>query len=96
MRGENIVDIPLDKLKPNHLYELYSRNLTIGVYNPFTFTFTGIRTKFNQRFLDEETHWDKDPHHGTAKAIKDLGLCSIPLTDRTKLFDWLDEKGKGI
>ena len=65
--------IPLSECQHRHLYRLYSRNLSCGVYNQETKGFVGIREKFGLRFLDIESHYDTGSPFGTANPIEDLG-----------------------
>lgn len=60
--------IPLDELMVGYAYELHSRNLRYGIWDGKAFH--GIRTKFGQKFMDSEIHYDLDDHHGTAHAKK--------------------------
>ena len=64
--------------KVNNIYTLHSRNLKFGVFTS-SGTFIGLRTKFEDVFLDQELHWDRG---GTAKPLEYLGTVSdeIPLT----------------
>lgn len=73
--------IPLDECEDGFLYKLSSRNLGMGVYCSSTQAFIGIRTKYEERFLDNELHWDNGPPHGTAKPLEKLGKApeGIPL-----------------
>lgn len=80
--------IDIADCKPGYLYRLKARNIRIGI---FTETangprpgFIGIRTKFGNRFLETELHYDADPHFGTATPLEELVVC--PVTDqRTEL-----------
>jgi len=63
----------MQDLIPGRLYRLRSRNLQFGVWDGQN-GFIGIRTKFGDRFLDKEYHWDYSKHHGTVCAAKDMGL----------------------
>lgn len=60
--------VPLDQLVVGSAYELASRNLHTGIWDGRDFH--GIRTKFGDKFMDSETHYDLDEHHGTAVAVK--------------------------
>lgn len=64
--------IKLDQLNDRHVYYIYSRNLTYGVYDAATQGFVGIRLKFGDRYLFKEFHWDCQ-YFPTVKPIKDLG-----------------------
>jgi len=97
--------IPVSDLKKGHLYRLTSRNLSFGVWDGKN-GFIGIRTKFQDRYLDQEIHWDLSNHFGTAKPLEDLGMfCENPwyigntydyITKRDVAFDRpVSEGGKG-
>lgn len=64
--------IKLEQLRQGRVYRLQSRNLESGVWNGKD-GFVGIRTKFGQRFLDMEIHWDLSETIGTAQALEVLG-----------------------
>jgi hypothetical protein len=59
--------------RDRHVYRLNSRNLTYGVFVSGRLSFYGVRTKFGDRFIAEESHWDNGPPHGTAYPQEDLG-----------------------
>jgi hypothetical protein len=63
--------------KVNNIYNLHSRNLGFGVFTS-SGTFIGLRTKFEDVFLDQELHWDRG---GTARPLEYLGTVpdEIPL-----------------
>lgn len=65
--------IALADCQPRHLYRLHSRNLRYGAFNPDTRGFIGIRTKFSNRYLFTEYHYDTGAPFGTARPIEDLG-----------------------
>jgi hypothetical protein len=62
--------IPLDDLEVGCAYELDARNIHIGIWDGSDFH--GMRRKFRRHFMDCETHWELDQHHGTARAIRKL------------------------
>jgi len=62
--------VPLEELIVGEAYELEARNIRIGVWDGKEFH--GIRTKFGDRFIDAEIHYDLDARHGTAKAVRRL------------------------
>lgn len=64
--------IPKAECSLRSVYRLDSRNLSVGVFDGKGFI--GIRTKFKQRFLDREYHWDDGPPHGTAKPLERLAV----------------------
>jgi len=57
--------IPIDQCEDRRLYRIHSRNLSCGVYRAETKGFIGIRTKFGDRYLFEEFHYDTGPPYGT-------------------------------
>jgi hypothetical protein len=67
--------IPLTECKVRGVYRLRSRNLGVGVFDGNN-GFIGIRTKFTDRYLDTEYHWDQGPPFGTARPEK--LLCTLP------------------
>lgn len=66
--------IPSEECIDRHLYRINSRNLRTGVFREETGGFVGIRTKFGDRFLFEEFHWDNGEPYGTVKPIEDMGV----------------------
>lgn len=72
-RSYNCID--WDKCIIRTIYKLNSRNLSIGVYDGIN-RFIGIRTKFNNRFLDSENHYDAHEQfgYGTACPIAIIGI----------------------
>lgn len=78
---------------PGHIYRIRSRNLSHGQYG-YDFRklpmFEGIRTKFSDRYLAIEYHWDVGPPHGTAKPLEDLGR----LPEGEDLFHYLESLKK--
>mgnify|MGYP003619625960 CR=1 FL=1 len=62
--------IPLDDCQSGGVYEIYSRNLTVGVFDIKTNGFIGIREKFGSEFLFTELHRDLGPPHGTVAPKK--------------------------
>lgn len=73
--------IPIADLKPGYLYRLKARNIRMGIWNPELQggkgAFIGIRTKFGNRYLDRELHYDADPHYGTATPTEELAVCPL-------------------
>ena len=61
--------IPLKKCEIGVLYKIHSRNLQYGIFNGKD-GFIGIRTKFGQKYLFTEFHWDTGPPYGTVKPIE--------------------------
>jgi len=66
--------IPLVQCQDRHVYRLFSRNLSFGVFRMTTRGFIGIRRKFDSRYLFEEYHWDTGAPHGTANPLEDVGV----------------------
>ena len=83
--------IPFSQCKHNGLYLLRARNLFIGVYNEKNKEFMGIRTKWGERFLDCEYHYDAGTPYDTANPIEFLEDCPFS-EDKTGLFAWLEQK----
>lgn len=70
------VYIALPECKKGYLYRLLSRNLRCGVFDG-AIGFIGIRTKFSDRFLFTEYHWDVGPANGgTARPMNEV--CKLP------------------
>ncbi|HYM79098.1 MAG TPA: hypothetical protein VE377_24195 [Candidatus Dormibacteraeota bacterium] len=61
--------IPVNELVKGKVYRLNSRGLSCGVWNGEE-GFVGIRTKFGNRFLDKEIHWDLSDHSGERNQKK--------------------------
>lgn len=64
--------LPLEALEHGRLYRFRARNFSLGIYNENAKGFIGIRTKFGDRFLFTEYHWDADPRYGTVQPIEAL------------------------
>lgn len=64
--------IKLPDCKPRMLYQIYSRNLILGVFDGKD-GFLGIREKFNSRYIFTEYHWDGECF-ATVKPIKEIEL----------------------
>ena len=62
--------------KHGYLYRLRSRNLSSGVFCATNNHFIGIREKFGNRYLDEETA-NRRTFSGTATPLEELCLCPI-------------------
>ena len=74
--------ISAEDCKHGYLYRIRSRNLSFGVCRKTSdkdalVGFIGIRTKFGDRFLFEEYHWDVSEHYGTVHPLEELGKCPI-------------------
>ncbi len=69
--------IPKTECVPGMVYRLKSRNLELGVWTDGTHPgFIGIRTKFDNRYLDKEYHVENGPPFGTASPVE--ALISVP------------------
>lgn len=104
--------IKLEDCKHGFVYFIHSRNLKLGVFNKKSNGFIGIRTKFNDRYLFTEYHWDFCSTYGTVKPIKlimqvpediviadSLGtFCSIcnANVNFTKDIGWSHDDGSNI
>jgi len=64
--------ISLKDCVPRWIYKLDSRNLAIGVYDGDN-GFIGIRTKFGDRYLFIEYHWDYGGDYATVKPLEKIG-----------------------
>lgn len=65
--------VALASCRARSVYRLWSRNLTLGVFDGRE-GFIGIRTKIGARFLFREFHWDTGPPFGTARAFDVVGV----------------------
>lgn len=90
-KDPNLPDV--SALVKGRVYRLNCRNLRIGVFDGED-GFIGIRTKFGNRFLDLEHHWDRGMHGTVANATNmDISLPEdIQPTqfDNPRLFEFLD------
>jgi hypothetical protein len=73
------------------VYKLRSRNLSYGVWNGKD-GFIGIRTKFGDKFLDIEFHWDVG--HGTVMDAVDTGIDVPGDIPAVMYLDTIDESTK--
>ena len=96
--------IKLDSCKHGYTYRISSRNLSFGVYNEEKQGFVGIRTKFGDRYLFTEYHYDTGAPFGTVCPKEELEKCPIEDLEETHkdtenkyyktnkpLFDYLDK-----
>ena len=92
--------ISLKDCRHKGLYKIDARNFSLGVYNKKQQGFIGIRTKFNNKFLDLEFHWDTRAPYGTVKPLEYLRQCPIKLLEKEyweynkKLYEWLENENK--
>jgi hypothetical protein len=49
-------------------YRCLARNFDIGVWNGTAFDY--LRTKFGQKFMDIEFHYDDGPPYGTVRPLE--------------------------
>ena len=64
--------LPQEELVDRGVYFVHARQFVLGVYSTETGAFTGIRTKFGKRFLDEEGYWGAQ--RGSARPKVKLAL----------------------
>ena len=88
-------DLPkMEDLIVGRIYKLESRNLSYGVWNGKG-GFVGIRTKYQDHFLDTEYHWDMNSNWGTVSMAKDTQIDvpdGIPLDETINIFDYLTNR----
>ena len=60
--------IPIKDLHAGQAYHGCGRNFDVAIWTGKAFA--GLRTKFGDRYIDEELHYDTDEHHGTFKPFK--------------------------
>ncbi|MEK7251441.1 MAG: hypothetical protein AAB209_13575 [Bacteroidota bacterium] len=99
--------IPLSDCKHGWLYEIRSRNLTLGVFRSDQKGFVGIREKLGHVYLFVEFHWDTGAPFGTVKPLRLIERCPIEKLDEffrgedgkilenEELFNWLKRKQHG-
>jgi hypothetical protein len=77
--------IPILDCKLGYIYTLNSRNLNFGVFTSQN-TFIGLRTKFDDTFLDHELHYDRG---GTAMPLLEIEKLpsSIPVQISCGTYD---------
>lgn len=80
--------IPVEKCKSRRLYKIHSRNLSYGVYDAERRGFIGIRTKFSDRYLFTEYHYDNGPPFGTVMPQE---ATEYVLPDTIRLAECLDD-----
>jgi hypothetical protein len=93
------MNIPVEQCKKGVIYELDARNINIGVFLPDIKGFIGIRTKFGNRFLDIEYHWDTGAPFGTANAVEEIGIYPNPINwyeQNDELFNFLENLEKEL
>jgi hypothetical protein len=88
--------LKIEQLKHRWLYRLLARNIKIGVWDADHQEFLGIRTKFGDRYIDSENHWDAE-HFATACPMEEIGELpdNISLSEENELlFNWLEIQEK--
>lgn len=95
MNYEPYVRVP--DLQERGLYRLYSRNLDLGVWDGKE-GFIGIRTKFGERFLFKEIHFDLDKYFGTVRPVEltDTLPDDIELVEGFSVCNVCDEAEPGF
>jgi len=95
------------KLHHRGLYRIYSRNLTLAIYDETNNSFTGIREKFGHHYLDTETHHNQ-PGTKLGSAHPKAYIQQLPdniphtetinnngrITQNQALYNWLQEQQK--
>ncbi len=92
--------IPVAECEHGYLYHVKARNFRLGIYNEDAREFIGIRTKFGNRYLFGEYHWDQGPPFGTVKPIAKLEESPFETISEhggdgdvgETIFDWLEVK----
>lgn len=82
--------IPLKDCVKGRVYRLHSRNLRIGVFDGCD-GFIGIRTKFDDRFLDTEYSGERGSYFATAAAVEDLDVDVPPEIPIAETLGTVDE-----
>lgn len=69
-----------EECEPGYLYRLQARNAPWGIWLGLPHDFFIIRRyKFGMTYLDCETHYDLDPHYGTAQPLIKMHKCIYDL-----------------
>jgi len=93
--------IKIEDCQHGKLYKLSARNIKIGVWNDKSKSFIGIRTKFGNKFLDDENHYD-DLKFATASPLEIIGELPADIVLEENyyndglLFQWLELKEKEL
>ena len=66
--------IPIDNCERGRVYLIRARNLKVAIYDGNK-GFIGIRTKFGDRYLFTEFHWDQGEPYGTACPLEEYQDC---------------------
>ena len=83
--------IKIEDCKHGWVYRLYSRNLKVGMFDANTKAFVGVRTKFGQKFLDREYHWDTGAPHGTCSPTEELLAFPFVKALQSSVFTVMEE-----
>lgn len=83
--------LKLEECKHGYTYRISSRNLAFGVYDERKQGFVGIRTKFGDRYLFVEYHYDTAAPFGTVCPRIELEKC--PIEDLAE-GHFIEENGK--
>lgn len=92
--------IGIEDMQTGMAYAIWARNAYVGIWLPHSRGFLISRYKLSPTpYLFVEHHWDIGEPHGTAKPLRQLGICPLPAelgTDdhnhlqRIALCQWLD------
>ncbi len=90
----------IEPMQENMAYSIYARNAYVGIWLPEEQGFLISRYKMNPTpFLFVEYHWDTGESFGTAKPLRPLEVCPLPLLPEAAYHDseqnamlcaWLD------
>ena len=86
--------VPKEECLPRGVYEIYSRNLVVGVYRPETGGFIGIREKYGSFYLFEEYHWENGPPYGTVKPFRLITMLPEDIEVKTNMGTLCDKCNK--
>ncbi len=87
--------IPVEECKNGGLYIVDARNFELAIYREADKSFLGIRTKFNDKYIFPEVHWDACSTYGTVKPIKFIkmsGIVDLMTIDDKEIFRYLEEQ----
>ena len=79
--------IPLDQCVDRAVYRIRSNNLGVGVFSEKTKGFIGIRTKFGNKYLFTEYHYDTGAPFGTVCPVEQLGVLPDNIENRELAAD---------
>ncbi len=75
----------MEDLERGMVYKIRCRNLQLGVWDGNT-GFIGIRTKWGDRFLAKEYHWDTGEPYGTVRMAESLNVSITEDCDLEKFY----------